>query len=274
LKFLISADLEGIDGVVSPEHTRVVGKEYERARRLMTGEVNAAIEGILKACKPEGIVVNDSHATMCNIIPEELNETVELVTGSPKPLAMMQGIDTSFDAAFFIGYHAMRGSYPSVLEHTFHGRVVFDILINEERVGETALNAAVAGVFDVPVALVTGDRTVTEEASTFLGRVETVAVKEAVGRYAAKCLTPARARMAIRDAASKAVKQVKKFKPFKFKTPTKLDIVFVNTGMAELAELVPGSKRVDGRTVSYTSKNFLEVHKALLAMITLAGTSP
>lgn len=274
MKIFISADLEGIGGIVSPEHTRVEGREHERARRLMTGEVNAAIEGILKTCKPESIVVNDSHATMCNIIPEELNETAELITGSPKPFAMMEGIDTSFDAAFFIGYHAMRGSYPSVLEHTFHGRVVFDILINEKRVGETALNAAVAGVYGVPVALVTGDRTLTEEASKFLGNVETIAVKEAVGRYAAKCLTLARARMAIKDAASRAVKHVNKFKLFKFKAPTKLDIVFVNTGMAELAELAPGTKRIDGRTVSYTSKNFLEVHKALLAMITLAGTSP
>lgn len=266
--------MEGIAGVVSPEHTRIEGKEHERARRLMTGEVNAAIEGVLKACKPEGIVVNDSHATMCNIIPEELNEAVELITGSPKPLAMMQGIDESFDAVFFIGYHAMRGSYPSVLEHTFHGRVVFDILINKQRVGETAINAAIAGVYDVPVALVAGDRAVTEEARMFLGNVETVAVKEAIGRYAAKCLTPARARTAIRDAAFKAVKHVSKFKPLKIKSPTKLDIVFVNTGMAEIAELVPGTKRVDGRTVSYTSKSFLEVHKALLAMTTLAGTTP
>ena len=266
--------MEGIAGVVSPEHTRIEGKEHERARRLMTGEVNAAIEGVLKACKPQSIVVNDSHATMCNIIPEELHETAELITGAPKPLAMMEGINASFDAAFYIGYHAMRGSYPSVLEHTFSGKVVFDIFVNEERVGETAINAAVAGFYGVPVALVTGDRAVTEEACKFLGNVETVAVKEAVGRYAAKCLTPAKARMAIRDAAFEAVKHVTKFKPFKINPPIKLDIVFVNTGMAELAELVPGTKRVDGRTVSYTSKNFLEIHRALLAMITLAGTTP
>ena len=214
MKVFISADMEGIAGVVSPEHTRIEGKEHERARRLMTGEVNGAIEGILKACKPQSIVVNDSHATMCNIIPEELHEAAELITGSPKPSAMMEGIDASFDTAFFIGYHAMRGSYPSVLEHTFHGRVIFDIFVNSERVGETAINAAVAGVHGVPVALVTGDRTVTEEACKFLGNVETVAVKEAVGRYAARCFSPAKARMAIRDAAFKAVKHVRKFKPF------------------------------------------------------------
>jgi D-amino peptidase len=265
--------MEGISGVVSHEHVSYEGKEYKRARRLMTGEVNVAVEGILKACKPEAIVVNDSHGTMRNIIIEELNENAELITGSPKPLEMMQGIDASFDAAFFIGYHAMRGAYPSIMEHTFHGRVVFDVLINGERVGETAINAAVAGVYGVPVALVTGDRTVTEEAKTFLGNVQTVAVKEAVGRNAAKCLPLAKARALIRDASFKAVKGVDKFKPFKFKPPIKLDVVFVNTGMAELAEFLPGSKRVDGRTVSYKAKDFLEVHKAFVAMFTLAGTA-
>jgi D-amino peptidase len=274
LRIFISADLEGVTGIVSPNQTTEESKEHERARRLMTGEVNAAIEGILKACKPKNIIVNDSHGTMRNIIAEELNDTAELITGSPKPLEMMQGIDESFDAAFFIGYHAMRGSYPSVLEHTFSGKTIFDVFVNEERVGETTINAAIAGTFGVPVALVTGDRTVTEEACMFLGDIETVAVKEAVGRYAAKCLTPTRARVAIRDAAFKAIKRVKKFKPFKFKPPIRLDAVFVHTGMAELAEFVPGTKRIDGRTVSFTSKNFLEVHKAFIAMITLARTAP
>jgi D-amino peptidase len=264
--------MEGIAGIVSPKQTASEEKEYVRARRLMTGEVNAAIEGILKACKPESIVVNDSHGTMRNIIPEELNENAELITGSPKPLEMMQGIDKSFDAAFFIGYHAMRGVYPSVLEHTFSGKVVFDVFLNKKRVGETAINAAIAGIYDVPVALVTGDRAVTEEAKTFLGNVETVAVKEAVGRYAAKCLTPTKARTKIRDAAFRAVKHASKFKPFKIKPPIKLDVVFVHTGMAELAEFMPGSKRIDGRKVSFTSKNFLEVHRAFIAMVTLART--
>jgi len=265
--------MEGTAGVVSSEHTNRQGKEHERARYLMTGEVNAAIEGILKACKPESILVNDSHGTMRNIIPEELNETAELITGSPKPLEMMEGIDASFDAAFFIGYHAMRGSYPSVLEHTFSGKVVFDVFINDERMGETAINAAIAGVYGVPVALVTGDHTVTEEARMFLGNVETVTVKEAIGRNAAKCLTPAKARKMIKEAAFKAIKNVDKFKPFKIKPPIKLDVVFVHTGMAEMAEFVPGTKRIDGRTISYTSKNFLEIHKAFIAMINLAGTA-
>ena len=122
LKIFISVDLEGVGGIVSPEHTRIEGKEHERARHLMTGEVNAAINGILEACKPKNIVVNDSHATMCNIIPEELHETAELIMGSPKPLAMMEGIDESFDAAFFIGYHAMNlglVSLPRVLLFLF-----------------------------------------------------------------------------------------------------------------------------------------------------------
>ncbi|MGQ9564983.1 MAG: M55 family metallopeptidase [Candidatus Bathyarchaeales archaeon] len=272
MKIFISADMEGIAGITSPEHTMREGKEHERARRLMTGEVNAAIEGVLKACNPKTILVNDSHGTMRNIIPEELHEAAELVTGTPKPLEMMQGIDKSYDAAFFIGYHAMRGSYPSVLEHTFSGKVVFDVFLNGKRVGETALNAAMAGVFGVPVALVTGDRAVTDEAKMFLGNVETVTVKEAVGRYAAKCLSPTKAQALIKDAAYKAVKNIGRFKPFQVKPPIKLDVVFFHTGMAELAQFVPGSRRTDGRTVSFTSKDFLEIHKAFVAMVLLAGT--
>ncbi len=248
------------------------GKDHERARRLMTGEVNAAIEGALEA-GAKRVVVNDSHGAMRNIIPEELHEDAELVTGSPKPMFMMEGLDSSFDAVFFIGYHGMRGSFPSVLEHTYSSRVVYNFSVNDRLMGETGINAAIAGYYNVPVAMVTGDRKLAEEAKEFLGRIETVIVKEAVGRTAASCLSPIRARQLVKRGAFKALRRVDKLKPFKIKPPINLKVAFINPGMAEIAELVPGSKRIDGRTLSFSSKDLIAAYKAFLAMIILAGTN-
>ncbi|HUV98081.1 MAG TPA: M55 family metallopeptidase [Candidatus Paceibacterota bacterium] len=272
LKVFVSADMEGVSGVTHGEHVLRDGKEHERARRLMTGEVNAAVEGALDAGAKK-VVVNDSHGTMRNIIPEELHEEAELVTGSPKPMFMMEGIDSSFNAAFFVGYHGMRGSYPSILEHTYSSRVVYDFFINDRVMGETGINAAIAGYYGVPVTLVTGDRRLCEEARTFLRKAVTVVVKEAVGRTAARCISPIKARQLIKNGAAKALEQADKVKPFKIKPPINLKVAFINPGMAEVAELVPGSKRIDGRTLSYTSKDLVEVYRAFLAMITLAGTT-
>jgi len=272
MKVFISADMEGISGVTHAEHVLRSGKEHERARKLMTEEVNAAVEGAFEAGAKK-VVVNDSHGTMKNIIPEELHREAELITGSPKPMFMMEGLDSSFNAVFFVGYHGMRGSYPSILEHTYSSRVVYNFSINNRTMGETGINAAIAGYYGVPVALVTGDQTLAKEAKMFLRTVETVVVKEAVGRTAARCLSPAKARQLIKKGAIKALKKVDKLKPFKIKPPINLKVAFINPGMAEMATLVSGSKRVDGRTVSFSSKDLIEVYKAFLAMIVLAGTT-
>ena len=272
MKVFISADMEGVAGVVGREHAWRDGIEFERSRKLMTHEVNAAIEGVLEVNKSATIIVNDSHWNMRNILPEELHEAAELLAGSPKPLAMMQGIDTSFDVAFFVGYHAKIGTYSGVLEHTFWPNVS-EVIINKKPIGEIGINAAVAGYFKVPVALVTGDQAVTEEARSLLEKVETVEVKEGIGRYAARCVSPSKAQKLIKEAASKALKNLKQFKPYQIKPPIKLEIVFVNTGGAQMAELVPTVKRTNGRTLSFTSDDYLEAFRAMNAMITLAATT-
>jgi len=272
MRVFISSDMEGVAGIVHGEHTLREGREHDRARKLMTHEVNAAVEGALEA-GATAVLVNDSHGTMRNIIPEELHEAAELITGTPKPLSMMQGIDYTFDAAFFLGYHARRGAYTGVLEHTYHGGVISDVLINGQPMGETGINAAVAGHFNVSVALVTGDRVVTDEAISLLGTVETVAVKEGVGRFAARCVSPVKARRLIKEGAIRALKRLEEFKPLRIEPPIKIEVTFIHTGMTEMAELVPGAKRVDGRTVSFSSDDYLQAFKALRAMITLAGTS-
>ncbi len=147
------------------------------------------------------------------------------------------------------------------------------MLINGKSLGETGINAALAGYFKVPVILVTGDSVVAEEARSLLGTVETVAVKEGVGRFAARCLSPTKARLLIKEGATRAVKAINVFKPFRIEAPIRLEVAFVHTGMIEMAELLPGAKRINGRKVSFFSDDYGEVFKALRAMITLAGTN-
>ncbi len=182
---LVSADIEGISGVVLPEHAMNGNGEYERFRRLMTAEVNAAVIGALEGGAGR-IIVNDSHGKMANLLIEELDPRAELISGSPKPYGMMQGIGPGIDRVFFVGYHAASGSLGAVLEHTGNDRVI-GIYLNGQEVGESGLNAALAGHFNVPVVLVTGDVAVTREAVALLGQIETVAVKE--GTWSSRLLS-------------------------------------------------------------------------------------
>ena len=266
MNVLISVDMEGISGVVLNDHTFSNHKEYERFRKLMTAEANAAIIGAL-AGGATRVVVNDSHGGMANILIEELNPAAELISGSPKPFSMMEGIGPDVDAVFFVGYHAASGTGAAVLEHTWSGRVA-ELRLNGQAVGETGLNAALAGAFGVPVVLVTGDRAVTEEARALLGEIETVAVKDGVARTAARCLHPQVAQERICQAAERALRLGAR--PLVVPAPITLRVVFQRAQHADVAELVPGSRRVDGRTVEWTGDDMPAVYKVFRAMTTLA----
>jgi D-amino peptidase len=266
MKVYISCDMEGISGVVAGQQTQMDGEEYKRAQKLMTGEVNAAIEGALAGGASE-ILVNDSHGSMRNILIEELNSSAQLISGSPKPLSMMQGIDGSFDAAFVIGYHAQAGTAYSVLDHTYSG-IVYQVSLNGRPLGETGLNAALAGHFGVPVVLVTGDKLLVEEAKALLGTVEGVAVKESYGRSAAKCLVPEAARQLIREAAQRALSRGGK--PFVVKPPITLTVDFTSSAHLDMAELIPGVNRVSGRRIEFIHDDLLTIYKVWRAMLKLA----
>lgn len=269
MHILISVDMEGISGVVTSDHVTDTHKEYDRFRKLMTAEANAAVEGAL-AGGATRVVVNDSHGGMANILVEELNPAAELISGSPKPLSMIQGIGPDVDAVFFVGYHSRMGTCAGVLAHTYAGRVVTELRLNGLVVGETGLNAAVAGAYGVPVVLVTGDRAVTDEARALLGDVETVAVKEGVGWRAARCLHPEAARRQIREAAGRAVR--KRVAPFVIAPPISVRAVFQRPPQADMAALIPGSRRLDGLTLEFTAADMETAYKTFRAMVALAGT--
>ena len=268
MKVYISCDMEGISGVVAWKQAEMGNEEYKRCQKLMTRELNAAIEGALAAGASE-VLVNDSHGSMRNILIEELNPAAQLISGSPKPLSMMQGIDGSlFDAAFFIGYHAQAGTAYSVLDHTYSG-IVYQVSLNGRPMGETGLNAALAGYFGVPVVLVTGDKLLVEEATALLGTVKGVAVKESYGRYAAKCLVPEAVHNLIRQAAQSALGREGR-KPFVVEPPITLAVDFTSSAHLDMAELIPGSRRTSGRHIEYTHDDFLTVYKVWRAMLKLA----
>lgn len=272
MRVYISVDMEGVAGVVHEDQTDPIqprhAAEYNRFRRLMTNEANAAIAGALEVGATK-ILVNDSHWLMRNLLIEELHSTAELLSGGPKRLSMVEGIDGGFDAAMFIGYHARAGTQHATIDHTYTSRV-YEARINGQPVGELALNAAMAGVHGVPVALVSGDQSLAAEARTFLGQsVETVVVKEAVGRFAARSLTPTLACERIRVGAAAALRR--SHQAFALTAPIRLEVDFVETQMADMAELVPGSVRTAGRTVSYAGDDYREVFRAWRAMYNLAS---
>ena len=271
MRVYISVDMEGIAGVVHEDQTDPTdprhAAEYARSCRLMTGEANAAIEGAL-AAGATAVCVNDSHWLMRNLIAEELHEAAELISGSSKLYSMVDGIE-GFDAAMFIGYHGRAGTANAVIDHTYTDRV-YEVRVNGQPFGEVGLNAALAGAFGVPVQLVSGDRALATEARELLGdHVETVVVKEPLGRYAARSVAPAVARRRIHDGARRALAHPGK--PFIVGTPVTFSVDFARSQMAEMAALVPGSIRTGGRTVEYSHADYREAFKAWRAMYNLAG---
>ncbi|AZR73270.1 peptidase M55 [Anoxybacter fermentans] len=269
MKILISADMEGITGIVSVDQVSQKGEDYERARLLMTREVNAAIRGALAGGATE-VIVNDSHAAMRNIILEELHPEAQLITGSPKPLSMMQGIDETVDAVFFIGYHARKGTANAILDHTYSGRCVAEYTVNGMKLGETGQNALIAGAYGVPVVLVTGDTQVTREARELLGNIETVAVKDSITRYSAKTLHPEKAHTLIEEAAKKAVQRIGEIKPFTLEGPYTIEIELMCTSMADMAELIPGVERIAPRVVRFTHSDYITAYKCFRAIIAMS----
>ena len=273
MKLLIAVDMEGISGVVSWDQVTPGSTEWHRFRHVMTGDVNAAIAGAFSTGVSE-VQVTDGHSRGDNILIEQLDHRASLNCGSPSPFSMVQGIDQGIDIAFFIGYHAMVGSQLAILDHTWSNTCVDNLWLNDHQVGETGLNAAVCGHFNVPVLLLSGDQTVGQEAKKLLPGIETVEVKQAVGRYAANCLPPAVAQAKIQAAAERVIKAYQAGKgtePLKVQNPVKIKIAFKTSDMADRASIVPNTKRVEGRCILFETNSMLDAYRTFRTMIGMAG---
>ncbi len=279
MRVYLSVDMEGTAGVVHEDQTnptdpRCAG-EYGRFRRLMTLETNAAIEGAL-AGGATRILVNDSHWSMRNILAEDLHPAAELLSGSPKNWSMMEGIDLGWDLAAFIGYHAKAGTQNAILDHTYTDSIL-DVRLNGRSVGEFGINAALAGTFGVPVALVSGDKAIAEEARTLLGdgAPRTVVVKEAVSRHAARSVSPEKAQImigeAMRDVVARTAKGDPVGRPHVVASPTALEVDLTRTSQADHAAMGRGFERKGPRTVAFKHEDYREVFRAFRTMFNLAG---
>lgn len=272
MRILIAADMEGISGVTCWEHVTPGHAEYERFRKVMTAEVNAAIQGAFAGCAKE-VVVSDGHWNSGNILIEELDPRARLNCGTPSPFSMVEGVQDGVDGAMFVGYHARAGTANAILDHTWSSKCVANLWVNDLLMGESGLNAAVCGHFNVPVLLVSGDQSVCAEASEMLGPLETVVVKKASGRASASCLALQAAQELIRQTATKAVQRLANHQaplPFRLPEPIRVVVELFYSEMADKAALLPGVKRLDGRRVEIHAANMPEAYRGFRAAVALA----
>jgi D-amino peptidase len=249
LKVFISCDLEGVAGVVDWEQCRESSPAFEPFARLLTGEVNAAIEGAAAAGATR-FVVNDSHGRMANLRPDELAGGASYLSGRYKPRYMMEGLDRSFDAVFFVGYHGSMGARASVLSHTYFPGAFAEVRINGEVCGESGLNALVAMAAEVPVVLVSGDDVTAGETERFCPGVRSAVVKRSVSRFAAESLHPERSRQLIRAEAEAAIRALPAAPRVAIDLPATITATLRTSDYADLASRIGGVARTGDLTIS------------------------
>jgi D-amino peptidase len=271
-KIYVSVDLEGIGGIVSTEQVGIVENAfYSEARRLMAGEVNAIIEGINLG---GGLaVIGDSHGNMLNIPIELLKGDFLLSCGSDKELSMMGGIDETYDGVMFLGYHARFGTPMAIMDHTYSPSTLRELKINGKPVGEAEINAEVAGYFNVPVLMATGDDVTMEQLKKSFPNIETVAVKKSIGRYSALCEPVDRSRAKIRDAAKKVTENIEKHSfLYKSKPPIHMEFVWNTAVMAEICTYVPGVEKSGERSTVYQCDDYIQAFKVFSVLRRLASS--
>jgi D-amino peptidase len=271
LKIYISVDMEGITGIVTSDQLGPGGFEYERFREFATAEVRAAIEAAFEAGATE-VVVSDSHGNGENLLLEKLPQNITLVRAWPRPLMMMQGIDDTFAGAILLGYHASTSNPRGVRAHTISSGRFAEVKLNGIVMSEAAINAAIAGQFNVPVIMMSGDDAAVEEATKQLGDIEGAVVKWSYGFQSARTLMPEAARNLIREKVKKAIERIRSFKPYKLNTPVQLDLRFKNYRPAEILSYLPGVERTDSHSIRFVGKDIVEISKFLEFLMEYGAT--
>jgi D-amino peptidase len=273
----MSVDMEGITGITHGDMMGIGQPEYNRGRKLMTADANAAIEGLLQA-GAEYILVNDSHGPMRNILVEELHAGAHLLTGSSdaKPHCQVEAADSrEFDCAVFIGYHAMARTHLAIHPHTIAGAAVSELRINGRPHGETGLNAAVLASLGIPTVMVTGDTTTVAEAVDFLSdAIETVAVKEARGRNAAICRPTAATHPEIAGAASRALQNRERVQLYVPDQPQVIEVDFTNMQQADRAGRTSGVEQSGPLSIRIEGDRLWDQYRVLWAALRSALYEP
>ena len=262
-KVFISVDMEGIGGIGTGRMTNASGKDYALGRELMTDEVNAVIAAIFER-GPADVLVNDSHGDMQNLLHTRLDSRVQYIQGNLKPLGMVQGLDDSFDAAIFLGYHARAGTEDGFLAHTGSGSVK-GIWLDDTEVGEGGLNAFYAGSQGVPVILAAGDLAFTKQFSALVP-TRTVVTKEAIGSSVAKLRHPDNVKARLRLATLEALADLAAARPLDTRGPITFRLRSASTTRADIVQAIPNVRRIDGITVEYDARNMTEAYKLIRLM--------
>lgn len=268
MRAMISADMEGATGVTYPLDVEPRGDEWHRFRKLFTADANAVAIGLLEA-GIEDIVINEAHASMRNILLEELDDRVRLLTGRHKPLGMMQGIEGT-DAVVFLGYHAGAGE-KGVLSHTYLGNSILGVWLDGEPASEGYLNSALAKEHGVPVIMVTGDDKACEDALRYAPDAEHVAVKEYVSRYTAICLPPARTFQLQRDAAGRAASRAGRTEALA--RPHRIEVEFDAVQLADATANIPTVEQTGDRRVAFDAPTMTEAMKAFKIVSSIAAAA-
>jgi len=274
MRILISADMEGISGIVHPTETNPGGYDYERGRALMTAEVNAAVAGVLEAVPGAEVLVADAHGPFRNLLPEDLDRRAKLVRGKPRPLGMLAGLTDDTDAVLLVGYHARSGAGPAVLAHTISDAVL-DVRLNGRPMGEIGLNAALAGFHGAPVVLLSGDNAACAELLELVPGAATVVVKQALGQAAAIALHPDEARDQLHRVAAKAIRRHEQVPLVILPGPLKVEVDLYGPYTVDLATLIPGVSRAPGaRTVTFTADDVGQAYRLVQLLTQLAQIKP
>jgi D-amino peptidase len=259
-KVYISVDMEGISGVVGDDQTSAGQPEYGRSRKLMAEDANAAIRGAFAGGAAE-VVVNDSHGSQRNLLPEDLDPRARLISHSFKRHGMVEGLDDTFDAAIFVGYHAKADSPRGLFAHTGSG-VVKDVQVNGRSAGEGGLNTLMAQWYGVPVVMITGDDVAVEQQKEWTPDVRGVVVKRAINMRAVEARPLAEARREIEAAAKEAVAASKKRAPQRA-TGYKVRMQLRNFTIPEVATAFSEIQLVAPDTVEFTRTTMPEAYRII-----------
>ncbi len=266
LKVYVSVDMEGISGVVSM--AQVAGKDYEWGREQMLAETNAAIAAAFDAGATE-VLVNDSHGSHTNLRADLLDRRATLISGTPTPMGMVEGLDSTFDAAMFIGFHGHANQTDAVLGHTY-SLALRHVRLNGREVGEYGTAGMVAGHFGVPVVFVSGDESFAAAARAFMPGVEALAVKQAIGFTAARLMNPAVAREKMAAGIRAGLGRRSSIAPVRLQRPINLEIELASAAFADKAMFIPGMERLDGTTVRYVASDGAAAYRMSRLIMMLA----
>jgi D-amino peptidase len=259
LKVYISADMEGVAGAVTEAQMGPSGFEYSQFREFMTAEVNAAINAAREMGATK-IVVSDSHGNGQNLLLNALPQDIVLYRSWPRPLGMMEGIDESFDAAIFIGYHASAGNTGGIAAHTMSGSDFLSVKINSMEITEGGINALIAGHFGVPVVMISGDDAAVQEVTDMVGPIEGAVVKWHTSHTAGGTLMPKAAQELIAEKVKAGLGRLQELEPFQIEGPLTLDLTYKSNKAAELIAYLPSVELIDHHTVRIVG-NIIELSR-------------